>query len=466
MNRSSTLVLSGADHRRLQDHLFPGDGKEAAAILVCTRVQVEHLKLLVREIVLVPHADCVRHAARLTWPAALLDALQDRIEEEGISVVLAHSHPNGFLGFSAVDDQADQEVMPYLYPLGRDDASGVWNGSAVMVPGGELRARLYDRAHRAHPVDLVAVYGDELSFYWSDGTPAQGRPLAFSSDMQQELARLSVAVVGISGTGSIVAEQLLRMGVGEIIAIDHDHVEDKNLNRILNTTQQDAVDGCTKVEIFQQAAQRIRPSTRVMPCQRELGTYEAIELAANADIVFSCVDSYGGRHISDRLAAAMLQPLFDVGVVIPVRQSQRRTVISNVCGRIDYVQPAGSTLMDREVYTPALLRAESLRQADPSSFEGQVREGYMPGTQEQAPSVITVNMRAASAVVQEFLARAYPYRLDPNSKFARVEFDLSEEEHTATPKEQFNVSHPFPYGVGLDAPLLGLPSLEDLRCAS
>lgn len=466
MNRSSTLVLSGADHRRLQDHLFPGDGKEAAAILVCTRVQVDHLKLLVREIVFVPHADCARHAVRLTWPAAILDTLQDRIESEGISIVLAHSHPNGFLGFSAVDDQADKEVMPYLYPLGRKEASGVWNGSAVMVPGGELRARLYDRAHRAHPVDLVAVYGDELSFYWSDGTPGRGRPLAFSNDMQHELARLSVAVVGISGTGSIVAEQLLRMGVGKIIAIDHDHVEDKNLNRILNATQEHAVEGRAKVDVFYQAAKRIRPMTHVRPCQREIGTLEAIELAANADIVFSCVDSYGGRHISDRLAAAMLQPLFDVGVVIPVRQSQRGMVISNVCGRIDYVQPMGSTLLDRETYTPALLRAESVRQADPSGFEDQVRDGYMPGTQEQAPSVITVNMRAASAVVQEFLARGYPYRLDPNRRFARVEFDLSEEEHTTTSEDEFKAAHSFTYGVGLDAPLLGLPSLEDLRCAS
>ncbi|WP_407469805.1 hypothetical protein [Xanthomonas campestris] len=31
----------------------------------------------------------------------------------------------------------------------------------------------------------------------------------------------------MSGTGSVVAEQLLRMGVGELIGIDDDHVEEK-----------------------------------------------------------------------------------------------------------------------------------------------------------------------------------------------------------------------------------------------
>jgi hypothetical protein len=468
MSRSSTLVLSGADHRRLADHLFPGDGKEAAALLVCTRVQRDDIKLLARETILVPHADCVREADRITWPAAILDEWQERTEVEGLSLVLVHSHPNGFFGFSGQDDRADRDVMPYLYPFGRADAGAdaLWHGSAVMMPGGDLLARLYDRSHRAQAVDLVAVYGDELKFYWPDQQPSRGRPMAFTGAMRDELARLSVVVIGISGTGSIVAEQLLRMGVGEIIVIDHDHVEHKNINRILNTTQRDAFEGRLKVDVFRSAAAAIRPATRVLTCAQELGTAEAIELAARADIVFSCVDTYNGRHIADRLAVSMLQPLFDVGVVIPVRKPARGVVISNVCGRIDYVQPGGSTLLDRGVYTPALLRAESLRREDPEAFEGQVEEGYMPGTQEQAPSVITVNMRAASAVVQEFLARAYPYRLEANRHFARTEFDLATEEHSAMSEDQFPSSRQAHYASGMSAPLLGLPVLEGLRCAS
>lgn len=466
MSRQSTLILSGGDHRRLADHLFPGDGKEAAAIVACTRVPGRQLKLLAREIDLVPYEACTRTEVRLTWPAHILDAWQDRAEAEGLSLMLVHSHPTGYFGFSTLDDQADELVMPYLYPYGTTDSNPLWHGSAVMMPNGTLLGRLYDRAHRAHPIDLIAVYGDEVRFFWhSQGNPSS-RPLAFTQDMRAELSRLSVAVIGLSGTGSIVAEQLLRLGVGQLIVIDHDIVEPKNLNRILNTTQDDADQGRFKVDVFRNFAARVYPDTEVISLPEKLGTLKSIELTAQADIVFSCVDTYSGRHLADRLAMSMLQPLFDVGVVIPVRESKRGLVINNICGRIDYVQPGGPTLGDRKVYNPALLAAEYLREADPLAYADQVRDGYMPGTKEQAPSVITVNMRAASTVVQELVARAYPYRINPTRNYARIEFDLIEEEHTASTEDDFTCSPNPLLGIGLTAPLLGLPHLEDLRCGS
>ncbi|MFD0325609.1 hypothetical protein [Lysobacter gummosus] len=86
----------------------------------------------------------------------------------------------------------------------------------------------------------------------------------------------------------------------------------------------------------------------------------------------------------------------------------------------------------------------------------------MPGAGEQAPSVITVNMRAACTVVQEFLARLYPYRLKGNERFSRISFELliGQEEHRAEstfPKNSLGV-----FATGLREPLLGLPKLDRL----
>jgi len=55
MTPATTLSLTQAAHRQLLAHLFPGDGKEAAAVLVCTRVPEPRVRLLVKDIVLVPH---------------------------------------------------------------------------------------------------------------------------------------------------------------------------------------------------------------------------------------------------------------------------------------------------------------------------------------------------------------------------------------------------------------------------
>ena len=463
MNRSSTLVMAGAEHARVKNHLFPGDDKEAVAILVCTRMRGSRLKLLVREFVLVPHEACAREEGRLTWPSSVFDPWLDRSANEGLSLVLIHSHPNGYPDFSWLDDDSDRELMPYLYPYGHTDtACDLWHGTAIMLPSGSVKARLYGEDMRPCPVDLVAIYGDDLRLCWN-ANPDAISPLAFSAPMREELSRLSIAIIGVSGTGSVVAEQLLRMGVGELIVIDDDRVELKNLNRILNSTEDDATTRRFKVDVFKEAAARINHTASVKALPTRVGTLAAIEAAAEADILFSCVDSFGGRHIADRLAAAMLQPLFDVGVSIPVYHPDGKTEISNVSGRVDYVQPGRSSLGDRRVYTPQLLAAEEMRERDHEQYVRQVGEGYMPGSAEEAPSVITVNMRAASAVVQELIARRYPYRFDPNTRFARTKFDLAAEEHEYFSEDEFLATPKAHAARALESPLLGLPALEDLR---
>lgn len=465
MNGRRTLVMAGADHETVVRHLFPGDGKEAAAILVCTRHPGKRLKLLVREVVPVSHDVCKREPDRLTWPSAVFDDYLDRFERESIALVLIHSHPSGYPDFSRLDDASDQALMPYLYPYGHADTqSDLWHGTAIMLPCGAIKARLYGEAMRPSAVDLVAIYGDDLRFCWHDA-PAALPAMAFTTEMRDALCRLSVAVVGVSGTGSIGAEQLLRLGIGELIVIDDDRIEPKNLNRILNSTQSDAEHGHYKVDVFQRAAAQISPHTRVVALPYRIGDFKAIEAAAEADIVFSCVDSQGGRQIADRLAASMVQPLFDVGVLIPIIRPESGPVISNVSGRIDYVQPKGSSLGDRKVYTPDRLAQEELRELDASSYAERVNEGYMPGTNEEAPSVITVNMRAASAVVQELIARLCPYRCDGNARYARTNFCLAAEEHEYLGEDTFERAPQAHTARGLASPLLGLPALEDKRCA-
>ena len=68
--------------------------------------------------------------------------------------------------------------------------------------------------------------------------------------MTEWLGRLSACIIGVSGIGSFVAEQLARLGFGEIIVIDFDKIEPRNLNRILNATIADAKVGRLKVEMF------------------------------------------------------------------------------------------------------------------------------------------------------------------------------------------------------------------------
>ena len=465
MIRQASMALSAPQHAALRAHLFPGDGKEAAAILLCSRVIGLRIKLMVREQILVPHAHCERHHDYLDWPGDYVEQALEQAEQDDLSIVLLHSHPGGLFAFSQADQGSDAQVMPAIFagrPKRYKDKN--WHGSAIMLGDGAMRVKLYDESHQSLEVEVVGVFGDDLRFFWNpDRFPGSRttRPMAFSGAMSEELSRLSACVVGTSGTGSIIAEQVARLGFGEVILIDYDHMEMKNLNRVLNATLKDAQSRRLKVDVIAEAIRSCRSQVIVKTVPVGIGVRDAILEAAMADVVFCCVDSHEGRQICDLMASAFLQPLFDVGVTIPVRQiNAEQYSILDVVGRIDYVWPGGSTLADRAVFTPSSVAAEYLARADAAAHAARVGEGYMPGAHEEAPSVISLNMRAASACVMEFIARAYPFRHDPNVNRARTLFSLAACEEDYTREGGFTKAKNAMLGRGMQRPLLGLPSLE------
>lgn len=456
----TTLTFGGRVHEELRRHLFPADGLEAAALLICTRAPGRRRRLLVREFILVPYDACKRRVRdAITWPGAYIEQAIDLAEPTGSVILLIHSHPGGLFEFSDSDDESDRQVMQSLF-----HAFGTEHGSAIMTPEGAVRARLYGPDLCARLVDLVTVAGDDISYWWADTATPYGpgdRPIAFTSGMTTEIGRLSAMAIGASGTGSIVGEQLARLGFGRVSAADFDRMEFKNLNRILNSTRANAEQGRLKVDVFADAVTSHRGPGVAIPVPASAATREAALAAAQCDVLFCCVDTLEARHIADLMAAAFLLPMFDVGVVIPVRKKGRNFAIADVCGRIDYVQPGGATLQDRGVYTPESLRGEYLHQVAPEAHRQELEAGYLKGLVEEAPAVITLNMRAASACVNEFIARAYPFRLEPNGRYARTTFSLAacEEEYEA--EDAFTVAPNALLARGDLEPLLALPSLKE-----
>jgi hypothetical protein len=465
MERNSTLVLPSSIHGQLRSHLFPGDGMEAAALLLCARVGSRRLKLLVKDVIAVPHAACRRRTPdSISWPGEFVEMAIDRAETEGLSIMAVHSHPGGGFWFSETDDASDRLLMPALF-----SGTGETCGSAVMVPEGAIRARLYGQICKPTNVDLAMIPGNDISLWWAEDTRANGpamKPMAFTSGMTSWLNRLSACVIGVSGTGSIVVEQLARLGFGEIILVDFDKIELRNLNRILNSKLEDAEAGTLKVDMFARAVQKYRTNCEIIQIPHSVNARDVVLAACEADVLFSCVDTAEGRHIADRLSAYFTLPLLDVGVSIPTRRNKLgENEIVEVCGRIDYVFPGGSTLQDRDVYNAASLEAEYLAKADPNAHNRKVADGYLPGIGEQAPAVITLNMRGSSACVMEWIARTFPFRHFSNADRARTVFMLADGDEDYFPEQHFPRMAQFPVAAGMQEPLLGLPVLGKERRA-
>ena len=68
-----------------------------------------------------------------------------------------------------------------------------------------------------------------------------------TDDEQNRLKRTKVAIVGLGGLGGYVAEQLVRLGIGELVLVDGDVFNESNLNRQLFSTE--AAIGHSKAEV-------------------------------------------------------------------------------------------------------------------------------------------------------------------------------------------------------------------------
>ena len=270
---------------------------------------------------------------------------------------------------------------------------------------------------------------------------------------------MSAAVVGCSGTGSPVIEQLARLGIGRLVLVDPDIIEDKNLNRILNSRREDAYVSRPKVEVVARAIAAMGFGTELEIIKSDLAFTRAVKAVAGCDVVFGCMDGVEGRHLLNRLSAYYALPYFDIGVKL---EADGNGGIDEAVGAVHFLRPDGANLIDRKVYTSEQLRAAGLKRTDPKAYRDELRAGYIHGVAEDRPAVISINMQMASLAVNEFLARLHPYRLDDNSSSAVVRVNFVSGETRRDPDGIASGMFFRWIGRGDTALLLGMPELSEV----
>jgi hypothetical protein len=422
------LRLTAGQHTQLHQHLFPGDGKEAVALALCgTHRGARRTVLCVHSIKAVTNELCLeRSAVQVTWPMEPFVPFFAEAARKGMAILKIHSHPSGYARFSGLDDKADRALLGSLAGLAPITPG---HASAVMLPGGGIFARVFTAAKRFQRVERVTVVGDEVVHHGVARKKATTDEAflrtaqAFGRGTVSALNQMRVGVVGCSGTGSWVVEMLARLGVGELVLVDPDHVERKNLNRIVNSTASDAQSGRPKVRVFVRAVRRLGLGTQVRPFTADILQRKVVSALAGCDFLFGCVDSADGRDALNRIAAFYTIPYIDMGVHL---QADGKGGVQQVVTAVHYLIPDGSSLLSRRVITAEQVRAESLRRRAPKQYAALRKEGYIQGVVVGSPAVISINGFVASHAVNEMLARLHPFRRDANSEFRHQTFSLAD----------------------------------------
>jgi molybdopterin/thiamine biosynthesis adenylyltransferase len=278
----------------------------------------------------------------------------------------------------------------------------------LLGPNGRVRSLL--AGGRARELREVRVGTDPVTILPPRRVPAAPVPdrddeydrqlLAFGAVGVAAIGALTVGVVGVSGGGSHVCQQLIHAGVGQLIPVDPELVDKTNLRRLPGAVAAD-INVTQKVEIPVRMARQVRPSVQVRPIPQPFPSPASLAALRDADVIVGCIDGWDGRDDLNRFALAHRIPYVDIGAVITPPTGRLPLRVS---GQIVVVVPGdGSCLRCLRLVTDERV-ANSRRQ----------RQGYLDGTAE--PQVVSINGTLASEAVTAVLALAagtgglIPYR--------------------------------------------------------
>lgn len=299
---------------------------------------------------------------------------------------------------------------------------------------------------------LIWTFGDEDPRN-QDSEQTKRFEQTFGSKTRRIMAGLKIGIVGVSGTGSPVAEMLYRLGVGSLVLVDDDRVEIKNLGRIFNSSRQHAQENRYKVDVLEEAFISNGLPTEVKSINTTTRNPSTVLELAQCDVIFGCMDSESGRSLLNRLCAFYLVPYFDLGVNL---KADGIGGLSVIYGAVHYLKPDGSSLLTRKCITTETIESDDLKRTNPELYSQRVKEKYIKGVDEERPAVITVNTMTASFALNDFLARIHPYRNNPNSEIECIRINLREPEIHLEPESEQDQNLFKVAGRGDIKPLLGM----------
>ncbi|ENY82789.1 UBA/THIF-type NAD/FAD binding protein [Sphingopyxis sp. MC1] len=356
---------------------------------------------------------------------------------------------------SKYDRQVDRDISD-LFQLRSGSAFYATLIASPQSDGFIFTGEITPEGGQAVPIDRVWSVGERwrlLQNFTRDTTaPAtifDRNVRAFGPDIQHVLGDLRVAIVGAGGTGSAVAEQLVRLGVRHLLLVDSDILSASNVTRVFGSTPREV--GQPKVDVLRAHLMRIAPDLICSTIQGMVTVQSVAQALRSSDIVFGCTDDNAGRLVLSRLATFLLTPVIDVGVLL---SSDSAGVLIGIDGRVTTLTPGAACLVCRNRVDMARAAAEM---RTPEERQRLADEGYAPALGQVEPAVVAFTTAVAAAAVNELLDRLIGYGPPerPNETLLRLhEREISTNSAAPRPRHYCDMAQG-KWGAGDEEPFLG-----------
>jgi len=399
MKKKCRIRIAQEHFDALHRHLFPGDNDEHGAVLLAGISQTNgRLTLLVRELHLavdgVDYTDG-KIGYRALHPS-FIHRLITRARDEKLVYLAVHNHFGDYqVDFSQIDLDSHERGYPALLQIARGIPVG-----ALVFGRRSVAADLWVSNTVRTTVDDFVVVGRTIQRLTSKpGGDSAGNSVIhdrqirmFGKSGQLQLSQAEVAVIGLGGLGSLVAEYLARLGIGRFILVDNDAVEESNLSRIVGATAADARKSTLKVKVAKRLIQEANKNAKVTLICDDVAKESVARKLVDCDYLILAADSMRARLVFNALVHQYLIPGVQLGSKI--RQDPDGT-LADVMSANRPVRPGYGCLWCNQLIDPTALAKEA------KSDEERKAQEY--GVEEPNPSVISLNAIAAAHGVNDFL---------------------------------------------------------------
>jgi molybdopterin-synthase adenylyltransferase len=221
----------------------------------------------------------------------------------------------------------------------------------------------------------------------------------FGQEGQHKITATCVAIIGLGGLGSHVAQQLAYLGVVRYELIDDDVVTESSLNRVVGALPEDVEAETSKVHCAERLIKSVQPDASVDVLEGRVTRSSedaAAELIQKADVVFGCLDRESARLFLTDLCSNFKIIYFDLATDTGGENEDWYG------GRVVYCD-GSRCLLCLDLLDQRLIQLEQMTNAE---LENERRlyglSGELLGG--TGPAVVSVNGVVASMAATEFMA--------------------------------------------------------------
>src|SRR5207244_4994545 len=136
----------------------------------------------------------------------------------------------------------------------------------------------------------------------------QMRFYGIGEDGQRRLLESHVTLCGCGALGTVLANALVRGGVGHLRLVERDFIETSNLQRQVLFDEHDVAENLPKAEAAARKLGAINSSVHVEPVVADIDRTNIVELVKDADLILDGSDNFEVRYLINDAAVQLGKP--------------------------------------------------------------------------------------------------------------------------------------------------------------